>query len=235
MSIANPYMVPGLTPDGVTVNPTQLQLGDGTQGVMSFDRQGAQLTNTLRGKYGSYAHRGGVFMAANTTAAGTIAVNTTTSSSTFVFYNPVGNSVVAELGRFNMNFLLTNAAPSTANIVGFNMINLTSNAISAITKIPDPVSAGGHAVLLGGPAPQCSVATVATFAIAQTVAANWGIPMFSFPASWVPTVGGWPVPLVYDFDGSVLVPPGWALALVASTAWGATTVASSLTWGEYRQ
>ena len=233
MTTQSPYNPPGSNPDAIVINPFLTQNTDSTSLVLGAGRAGEQLVSDIHGKYGVLASRGGVFGAAATTAALTIAIVTTTSSSTFVFNNPAGSGKNAELIRFNLNFLDTNAAPSTANVVGFNIINTGSNAISAVTKIPDPVTAGGHSTLLGGPAPVSSVCTAATFASAFTIAVNWGIPLFSFPASWVPTVGGYPVPLVYDFAGSVIVPPGWALALVASTAWAANTVVPSLTWAEY--
>ncbi len=234
MTTANPYMVPGLIPDGVTVNPTQLQLGDGTQGVMSFDRQGAQLTNTLRGKYGTYAHRHGVFAASAGTAAIAIAVNTTTSGAVFTLINPATSGVNVELIKLKLDFLHTNAAPATANVIGWSVVNNNTNAASGITKIADPVAAGGHSVDFSGVAPQAYVASVVTFASALTVAANFERGLFSFPASWVPTVGGYPVPLMYDHDGTMIIPPGWSCALLASTAWGSTTVVPHLTWAEYK-
>lgn len=232
MANTNPYVLPGLNPDAIVLNPFTMQLGDTTQTILAAGRQGEQLVADIHGRYGQYASRGGVFMAAKTSAADAIPVVTTTSSSTFAINNPSGSGKNVELIRFALNFLMTGAAPATANVVGFSIVP-PSNATSAITKIPDPVNAGGHAVLLGGAAPVASVCSAITFASALTVAANWGIPMFSFPASWVPTVGGFPVSCFYDFSGSVLLPPGWTLTLTASTAWGANTTIPSLTWAEY--
>jgi hypothetical protein len=48
-------------------------------------------------------------------------------------------------------------------------------------------------------------------------------------------VGGSPVPYFYDFAGTLILPPGWAITLVSSTAWAANTVIPSLTWAEYFQ
>lgn len=218
---------------GVTQNTVAIQNQDGTPTVAGFDRNGALLVNGVRSLYGAHSHRGGVFLAGTSSAAIAIPVNTTTSGSTFAINNPAGSGKVAELIRFKLDFLHTNAAPATANVIGFSIVNTGTNATSSITKIADPVIAGGHPANLTGAAPAASVCSAITFASALTVAANWGIPMLSFPASWVPTVGGYPVPLIYDFNGNVLVPPGWCLTLTASTAWAGNTTIPSLSWAEY--
>jgi hypothetical protein len=218
---------------GVTANPATVQNTDGNPSIPILGRQGEVLVDSVRGKYGAMAHRHGVFVSQVTTAATSIPVITTTNASTFALINPSGSGVKAELIRFKLDFLSTNAAPATANIIGWSLVNNTLNANSAITKMADPISAGGHAVDLSGVSPQAYVASAVTFASALTIAANFERSMFSFPASWVPTVGGYPVPLFYDFDGTLMVPPGFTLTLVASTAWGSNTVAPHLTWAEY--
>lgn len=228
----SPYTPPGMTPDALVISPFQVQNTDGTSLVLAAGRAGEQLVSDVHGKYGVYASRGGVFMAAATTAAVAVPINTTTSSSTFAINNPSGSGKNVELIRFALNPLITTAWPGTATIVGFSIVP-PSNATSAITKIADPVNAGGHATLFGGAAPVASVCSAITFASALTVAANWGIPMFSFPATWQITAAVSPPILIYDFAGSVLIPPGWTLTLTSSTALSANSVAPSLTWAEY--
>lgn len=221
---------------GMTVNPALTQNPDTSAAIIGMGRQGQVHADTLHGQYGAMTHRKGTFMAAFTTAATSIAVNTTTSSSTFVLVNPVGSGVILEPVLFELDFLLTNAAPATATVVGFNFIPLATNAISAVTKIPVPLggAAGAYSLQIGSSAVAVGyVASVATFASAQTIAANWGFPMFTFPASWVPTVGGYPVPLTHDFHGRLQLASGMAMALVASTAWAANTVVPSISWAEY--
>ncbi len=232
MTTQSPYTPSGMNADAIVINPALTQNTDSTPLVLGAGRAGEQLTSDIHGKYGVMASRGGVFMAAASSAAVAIPIVTTTSASTFALNNPSGSGKNVELIRFVLNLLDTGTAPTTANVIGFSIVP-PANATSAITKIPDPVTAGGHATLLGGAAPVASVCSAITFASALTVAANWGIPMFSFPASFVPTVGGFPVPMFYDFAGSVIVPPGWTITLTASTAWGANTTIPSLTWAEY--
>ena len=215
-------------------NPATEQDNDTSLQEVAVGRNGDLLVDSLRGQYGALSHRGGVFFSTVTTAAQAIPVLTTTSGSTFCLVNPTGSGVYAEPIDFQLDFLETNAAPATANVVGFSFVPLATNAASSITKAPVPL--GGSPGALGGRLDagvgKAYVATAVTFASALTIAANWGYPMFSFPASWVPTVGGYPVAMRHEFKGKLILPPGFAMTLVASTAWGANTTVPSLSWAE---
>lgn len=232
MAVANPYNFPSVNPQAITGDPGRAQNQDGIPSVLLTGRLGDQLGSEVRGKYGTMGSRGHVYRAAASTAAIAIPVNTTTNGSTFCLVNPAGSGVVVELVRFKLDFLHTNAAPATANVIGFSIVPPT-NALSAVTKIADAITAGGGPVNQIGPSGQGYVASAITFASALTVAANWHYPMFSFPASWVPTVGGYPVPLEAKFDGELMLTPGYALTLTASTAWGSNTVVPALSWLEH--
>ena len=121
----------------------------------------------------------------------------------------------------------------------FSLNNMATNpqSATALVPIPGPIRAGGNpsnfnggtpgAVLLGG-------ATCIQFTGALTVAANWGIAMFSFPASYFPTAATNFGPWHYDFKGKVILPPGWCMTLTASTAWGANTAIPAMSWAEYK-
>ncbi len=224
---------------GVVSNPKGQSMGDGTPTTVSMNRQGDMLTSDFRGKYGSAAARGALYMAALTSLAGTIAKFDTTNACTWTFVNPIGSGVNAEPVHFQLDILA--AGPAVVGTVGFSFINQSTNALSGITKVPVPTgglttgNAGGFNTLLSGPSPTCYVATVATFASALTLAANWGYPMFSFPVSYLPTATYQIGPHKHEFDGRLIVPPGFALALVqaGATAWGANTAIPSMTWLEH--
>lgn len=220
---------------GIAQNPSATQNMDATVAIVGMGRNGGLLTASYRGDYGELAHRKSTFFASVTTAAQAIPINTTTSASTFALLNPAGSGVVAEMIDFELDFLMTTGAPATANIVGFSIVANATNAYSAVTRVPGPTTVGntgGANCYLGGPAPTCIAATAVTFASALTVAANWGYPMFSFPASWVPTVGGYVIPLRHYFYGKLIVPPGFSITLTASTAWAASTTVPSMSWAE---
>jgi hypothetical protein len=231
MAVQSPYLLPGMSPSAVVQNPAVNQIQDTSLAPLAVGRQNDLLVSQIHGKYGVAAHRGMLFQAAATTAASTIAIVTTTSACTFSIVNPAGSGINMELCRFTLGIL--GAGPGTANNVGFSLVPPT-NAISGVTKMPDPITAGGHAVNCSGTAPQGYVASVITYASALTVAANWGVPMFWFPATWQITAAVATTPMFYDFDGTLILPPGWSAALVASTAWAANTVVPGVSWIEYR-
>jgi hypothetical protein len=234
----NPYLLQTVLLAGTVTNPVSATATDGSTTGLALGRQSDALTSAVHGPWGLMASRRSTFFAQVTSAAGTIAINTTTSAATFTLVNPIGSGVNLELIDFTLHLLSTGAAPATANIVGLSFVDINVNAITGITRIPVPTGGGANAAgavngNIGGAAGQGYVATVITYASALTVAANWGYGLFSFPASWVPTVGGYPVPLTHEFKGKIILPPGHAASLVASTAWGANTTAPSISWAEY--
>lgn len=236
--MASPNMVPGMgqTMYGQHRNPAIEKDADSGYDALSLGKQGEQHVAAVHGPYGVMAMRSGTFFATVTTAAVAIPVNTTTSASTFAVVNPAASGVNMEMIDFKLDFLHTNAAPATANCIGLSFVAIAGNAVSAITKAPVVLGAtiGSIPGLIGNGAVSVGyVATAITFASALTVASNWGYPMYSFPASWVPTVGGYPVPLIHEFKGKIMLPPGTVATLVASTAWAANTVIPSVSWAEY--
>src|SRR5574340_497813 len=98
---------------GRTQNPETTQNNDSTLAELSLGRNGDALVSSLRGQFGALAHRGGVFQANASTAAIAIPINTTTSGSTFCLVNPSSSGVYVEPIDFQLDFLMTNAAPGT--------------------------------------------------------------------------------------------------------------------------
>lgn len=222
---------------GQTVNPATQQNSDSTQVPVSLGRGGDLLVSGVRGTYGTMAHRGNVFWGCTTTAAGTIPINTTTTASTFALLNPAGSGVYAE--PIDFDFLQLAAGPGTQNIVGWSLNNMAVNpqSATALVPAPGPIRAGGNPSNFNGGTPGCTLlagATCIQFTGALTVAANWGIGMFSFPATYFPTAALNNGPWHYVFNGKVILPPGWCMTLTASTAWGANTVSPAMSWAEYK-
>ncbi len=221
---------------GQVVSPAQ-SMADNTLTNVNLAQDGAMLVQPSGGDYKAFARRGKLYMAALTTAAGTIAINTTTSACTWALVNPIGSGVLLEPVDFQLDQLA--AAINAVNTVGFSIVNQALNAISGVTKAPVPTgglvtaAAGAFSTRLDQPQGQGYVATVITFASALTIAANWGYPMFTFGVSYLPTAAVQEVPLRHQFLGKLIVPPGFVLALVSSTAWAANTAIPSMSWLEY--
>ena len=238
--MANPPLIGanGSSIVGAVMDPGVTAYPDGSAAVAAMGKAGDQLMNSSRGQHGVMSSRQHVFFQSITTAAQAIPVNTTTNANTFALVNPADSTVEMELIDFKLDFLHTNAAPATATCIGLSFARIADNAISAITKAPVPMlgAVGSIPGRVGsaGAVSRGYVATALTFASALTVALNWGYPLWSFPASWVPTVGGYPVPLVHEFKGKLVIPPGIVATLTASTAWGANTTIPSVSWVEHK-
>ena len=225
----SPFFPSTISLVGQVTNPALTQNSDTTQAPVSLGREGALLVADTRSVYGTMAHRGTVFWAATTTAAAIIPAITATAL-TFGLINPAGSGVMAEVIDFDLEQLA--AGPATQNIVGFSIIPST-NAPTSVTGTPGPIRAGGNPSNFAGATPACTHFSAATVT-ALTIAANWGVPMFSFPASYFPTAATNNGPWHYNFNGKLVVPPGWSIALVSSTAWGANTAIPAMSWAEYK-
>jgi hypothetical protein len=220
---------------GQVTNPAQTN-PDNTIANVNLASDGALLVQPSGGDYKAFARRGKLYMAALTTAAGTIAINTTTSGCTWALVNPVGSGVLLEPVDFQLDQLA--AGPTGVNTVGFALVG-PANAISGVTKAPVPTgglltgTAGAFSTRLDQPAGSGYVATVITFASALTIAANWGYPLFTFPSIYLPTAAVPIVPYRHFFQGKLILPPGYVAALTSSVAWAANSATPSMSWLEY--
>ena len=88
-----PFLPSTLTLVGQVQNPAVVQNSDGSLSTLEMGRGGDVLASDVRGKYGSMAHRGGVYWAASTTAGIAVPVNTEVSgaTNTFGLNNPAGS------------------------------------------------------------------------------------------------------------------------------------------------
>jgi hypothetical protein len=220
---------------GVPQNPATTQAADGIAGLVNMGHQQEMLVAELGDRHRLMAARGKVFWGASTTAAISIPVNTTTNAHTFLLNNPTGSGVNVELIYTQLDLLITNAFAATAIVLGWSIINTVSNVLSSLTAIPGPIRAGGNPTNFGASIPSATLYSAATTGSALTVAANWGIPLWSFPASFNPTAAITPPVLRRDHLGTVMIPPGFALSMTGSTATGANTVVASVMWAEYLQ
>ncbi len=233
-----PFLPSTLTLVGTVQNPAAVQNTDGSLSNLEMGREGSVLQSEIRGKYGSMAHRGNVFWITTdpTPATGGIAVpiNTEVSAATNTFglNNPVGSGVMAELIDFD--FCNVAAGPGTTNTsIGFSILNTATNALTAITARPGAIQAGGIPSNFSGGKPACTGFSLATHA--STLLVTNFYPMFNFPTTYQPTAAVNYGPWHYDFNGKLVVPPGFAITLTASgTAWTANTVIAQLFWAEYK-
>ncbi len=231
---SNTFLPSSLTLVGTVQSPATVQNTDGSLSNLEMGRAGDVLQSEVRGKYGSMAHRGSVYWAASTTAAIAVQINTAVSgaTNTFGLINPVGSGVMAEL--IDMDFTFLAAGPGTTNTTfGFSVLNLTTNALTAITSTPGPIFAGGNPSNFNGAKPACQHFSLATHAV--TLAVTNFYSMFTMPTTYQPTAAVNIGPWHYDFNGKLVLPPGFAVTLsVNGTAWTANTVVPQMWWAEYK-
>jgi hypothetical protein len=226
-----PFLPSTLTLVGSTQNPATTQNSDGSNSTLALGRQGDILVSEVRGKYGLMAHRGYVYWGSTTTAGIALPINTevTGATNTFGLNNPTGSGVMAELIDFD--FMIAGAGPATQNTLGLSVYQASVDAITAITPNPGPITAGGNPSNFGGPAAQCTCFSLAT--LANTVAVTGAIPLFTFAVSYLPTATYNTGPFHYDFNGKVIIPPGWGVTLTGSAAWASHAI-PQLFWAEYK-
>ena len=229
-----PFLPSTLTLVGQVQNPAVVQNTDGSLSTLEMGRGGDVLASDVRGKYGSMAHRGGVYWAASTTAGIAVPINTEVSgaTNTFGLNNPAGSGVMAELIDVDLTFL--GAGPGTTNTtVGFSILNTALNALTAITATPGPIHAGGNPSRFDGPNPVCTHFSLATHA--STLLVTNFYPLFTFPTTYQPTAAVNIGPWHYDFNGKLVVPPGFAITMtVNGTALAAATLVPQMFWAEYK-
>lgn len=175
--------------------------------------QGEVMVSELHGRYYEQAYRRNLFTAANqaltTTSAGLATVATGT-----ILSNPIGNTVNLALLKAAWTMAV---APAAAYFVGL------AQGYSAATNVVHTTPVTPSASLYGiGAAPTAKVDSAATLPVAPTyqlVLGGGGAAINNGSSG-------------YDFEGSILIPPGGYALLATSVASGAAGFAGSFMWEE---
>ena len=173
--------------------------------------EGAAWVQEISGKFYAMARAGRVFSASALVAGVTIPVNTATAM-TFGIFNPAGSGINVELCRFAVGTVAAGVAT-----IGTFLATLSKQLPSSVTAAVNTVNP------MSGQAPSATAFTVATF-----VASTQHIPLISSFATSSQNAQ------VYDFDGLLVLPPGWAMAITSSPVQSAVNM-PSLFWAEHPQ
>lgn len=156
------------------------------------------------------------------TAIAGVVPTTSTTAQVFGLWNPAGSGYNALLNKFNISVTTAN----TALVASLGLSVLTPTGASIGTPISAFTSGTIQNALLGsGKAsamrftPSAATTTATTFLTALGVAQTAG------------TAPIGPQAYVYDFDGSIILPPNTAVFVVASAA-VASAFAMALSWAE---
>jgi hypothetical protein len=169
----------------------------------------------LHGKWYTACYRGKVFHGA-TAITGTILTVQTTTTATFLLYNPLGSGVNVEMIATDVGLLGTTSA-----VIGTILATLGVGTPGTVTQITATVNQG----LFTGQ----SNANQAKLASAATItAATFFVPLFNVTSTTAAAVGN----LHYDWDGKLVLPPGSYINLSSSPAQTVVSL-NSYDWAEW--
>lgn len=210
---------------------------DAERPVIAGDRQ--QVVDLLHGKHYIDALRGRLFSQATTPLGLALPIYTATAATggSLPILNQAGSNVLVELVSVDCN-----RASGTADfgaiglMAGFCSGIGTATGCSAFAAVP-PMNgqlglAGGSKVISSNAGTVTVTAGVATAPVNGVVGAGWIRSLFSFNLEADTGTAHANFPCHYDFDGSVIVPPGMIVYLAATKA-SVALMASTLVWKEY--
>ncbi len=182
----------------------------GTNPIAPCNPDGAPMVSELHGKYYSANRAGHVWTTAALIAGVTIPVNTATAA-TFGIYNPANSGINIELISFDLGTITTGAL--TQGEILATISKQLPSSVTVAANVMNPMNSGS---------PGAVAFTTATF-----VASTTHIPIACILAAAV-AAGA----LHYDFDGKLLLPPGWAMQITGTPAQSNVTM-PALTWAEW--
>lgn len=188
-------------------------------------KTGEGIVSELHGKWYSAAYRGNVFML-NTAAAGTtIPIQATNLVSTFTLWNPLGSGKNIELIRYTLALEAATTVVSDVSLyfqpgigTGFNAAPGTLTALTIRSAL---LNSGASASVATGYSAATLVNTVGTNMFVGPILTGFGAVTTNVAT-----------PINYEFDGSIIVPPG-CLITTAGTAAQVSATRQSLIWAEW--
>jgi hypothetical protein len=201
---------------------------DEDRAVLGTERQ--QTFDLLHGKHYLDAFRGRVFSQAGAPLGQAIPIYTATGiAGGQPIWNPVGSGVNVELINVNIAYASGTATYGAIGLMGINVgiSNVATGAAISAFASTTPT----NALLGGGLASRVNSSSAGTCTIVAGTAANWLRTLFTFNLEAQTATAHATTGAQVDFDGTVIVPPGWLVFLAAGQATTAL-FASSVVWKE---
>lgn len=212
-------------PDQIMIGP-QLA-NDGAVVNMRGDNYGAQMVLEMGGKYMEWVRRGYVY-AARSGAAAAIPVNTTLTNGPTLWNTASSGKLVVPL-----KVLFSAATLGTQVIDGFTLHGIPSTGDAAATGLPIAAftNVAPNSCLIGS-SKACNT-KFANAAVTLTNTAPTAI-MDLGMGQWLngTSAYGAPYTLSFEFDGSIVMPPGTAIAIGAATAATSATYWTTILFAE---
>lgn len=189
--------------------------GDGSIVNMRGDRQGAGVVTQLHGKYTEAALRGKIFYSHVPSAAMSAPA---TSAIGNIVWNPPGSGTLLSLLKWSILYRVTDADAMNVDLC-YSPQATTPTSVTAATTGCSRLGINGATT---GVAKAYSIGTIVTAAV----------PIYNLChlTAAINTVGEYQVE--GDFEGSIIVPPGYLVSLHTAVAAAAAGIGSSLMWEE---
>ena len=200
---------------------TTTSISAGLQAPARAGQLGDTIVSELHGRYYETTYRRNSFLATNP-AAVTTSVGIIASAAAYtglVLYNPVGNS----------NNLVVNKVGATFPVAPTAAITFGLTTLGVVSAVATTTAANVRNLYLGGAAPTAlsySVATI-TYSTAATLAQ-----IFGTVGTTASITGINLAPSLFDLEGSLVIPPGYAVSMYTSTASGASGFQGTFQWEE---
>jgi len=197
-------------------NPANLALRIGPTAELIVDE--------LHGRYYESTVRKQMFTAGVSTliATATTASPTTTITGAQVLYNPIGNINNVVINKVSLGFVLASVAGVVGIATGFNLGTALSGTLTTTTAAP-------RNKFLGSTAPTAFSYASATITLPSAVSLD----TILFNAGSLATTGYAIQPsTVYDFEGSIILPPGGYATIWSTAIIPASSLLSTFSWEE---
>jgi hypothetical protein len=197
---------------GTIFSPTQAATPDGTPSSFNAGRANELLIAELHGKFFTQAYRGNVYYS-STASGGVVIPISNTTTPTYSLWNPSGSGKLLVPVTLYIGWTATTAALSSIVWTATTNAGSGLSSLSGFTAFGSSTTVNGN--LGGGNTSVMRVASggTTTLVAAATVYRNTGLTIGPSASTVAP---GW----VWrdDYEGSLIVPPGTAIHLMATTA-----------------
>ena len=196
---------------------TTTSISAGLQAPARAGQLGDTIVSELHGRYYETAYRRNLFTAtspaASVTSAGIVA--SAAAYTGLVLYNPVGNSNNLVLNKVGVSFPVAPAAAITYGLTAIGVVSAVATTTAATVRNN----------FLGGATPTALAYSIATITYGTVALPNYILGTVGTGA--LTTFGN--VTSLYDLEGSIIIPPGFAVSIYTSTA--ANTAGF---WGQFQ-
>ena len=203
---------------------TTTSISAGLQAPARAGQLGDTIVSELHGRYYETAYRRALFTAGVSTliATATTASPSTTITGAQVLYNPIGNTNNVVINKVSLGFALANLAGVVGIATGFNGGTAISGTLTAST-------ATAKNKFLGGSAP--TAFSYASASITLLTAVTLDTILFTTGSAATTAIATIP-PMVYDFEGGIVLPPGGYATIWSNFIIPASSLLSTFQWEE---